>query len=87
MVSPAYGTDGEKGPYDIILFDGSSTYYIAKVEEIDSSTESFMDKVLIAELLLANNKELIAEYDVLSHYLEDVDITVYDEQVKEDFNY
>ena len=46
-----------------------------------------MDKVLIAELLLANNKELIAEYDVLSHYLEDVDITVYDEQVKEDFNY
>lgn len=82
LMSSAYENDGsEPNIDDIILFDGSSTYYVAVVRVIDA-TSSFADQALIAEMLL----DSVLEADVLEYYFNEVvDLEIYDSQIKEYF--
>ena len=80
-MSPAYENDGsEPNLNDVIIFDGSSTYYVVKVKIIDASSE-FEDQALIAEMLI----DSISEDTVYEHYFSETDIEIYDSQIREYF--
>ena len=83
LLSPAYENDGKSKPNlnDIILFDGSSTYYVAKVKVIDAAIEDFSQKALLAEMLL----DSVSEQAVYEHYFKEVDLDVFDKQVRDYF--
>ncbi len=80
LMSPVYGEKDSTEVRDIVLFDGSSTYYVVIVELIDSSS-SFENKVSVAELLV----DTISESEIFDYYLEDTDLKIYDKQIKEYF--
>lgn len=80
LMSPAYENDGNKKLNDIILFDGESTYYIVEINVVNSSSD-FEDKALIAEMLI----DSVSEEAVLNHYFEEVEVEIYDKQIREYF--
>ena len=81
LMSPAYENDGSKPNInDIIIFDGSSTYYVVMVEIIDA-TSNFDKQALVAEKLL----DTVSESNVFDYYFDEVDIEIYDKQIREYF--
>lgn len=83
LLSPAYENDGKSEPNlnDIIIFDGSSTYYVVKVKIIDAVTEDFAEKAMLAEMLL----DSVSESDLYEHYFKEVDVEIFDKQIREYF--
>lgn len=83
LLSPAYENDGKSEPNlnDIIIFDGSSTYYVVKVTVIDAITDDFAEKAMLAEMLL----DSVSESALYEHYFKEVDVQIFDKQVREYF--
>lgn len=80
LISQAYINVEEKDVNSIILFDSSSTYYIATVDVIDSDSD-FLSKAEVAELLL----DKISDADVLDYYFENVELEIYDKEIRDYF--
>jgi len=80
LMSPAYGSQENKNINDIILFDNSSTYYIATVDVIDSNS-SFADKVLVAEMLI----ESVSDNDIFAYCFDKSDIKIHDAEINKYF--
>ena len=81
LMSPAYENDySDPNLDDIIIFDGSSTYYVVMVEIIDAISD-FDKQALIAEKLL----DSVTEANVFEHYFGEVSIEIYDEAIREYF--
>lgn len=81
LMSPAYASNNDKRINDIILFDNaSSNYYLATVDIINTQSSN-EDKILAAEVLL----DKISDSTVINYCFENLDIEIYDKNIKEMF--
>jgi len=80
LMSPAYAQINDQRINDIILFDSSNTYYLVTVDVINSQS-SFEDKISVAEILV--NK--ISDSTILDYCFEDLDIEMFDKNIREYF--